>query len=79
MQAWFLRKCMTIYNDIVRRVHLPREHEIRRVMAATGVDLSQYGPSSEDCLEPGNLEGAHENQEEEQPESDEEFADDPCS
>ena len=49
-------------------------------MAATGVDLSQYGPSSEDCLEPENLEGAHENQEEEQGESeDEESVDDPCS
>jgi len=46
-------------------------------MAATGVDLSQYGPSSEECLEPE--EGTHENQEEEQVESEDEEVDDPCS
>lgn len=41
---------MSIYNDIVRRTHLPREHAIRRIMAGTGIDLSLYGPSSHEEL-----------------------------
>lgn len=36
-QAWYLRRLMSMYNDITRRVHLPRELAIRRIMAATGV------------------------------------------
>eukprot|EP00438_Fugacium_kawagutii_P008173 Skav214667 [mRNA] locus=scaffold923:252845:254881:- [translate_table: standard] len=47
---------MSIYNDICRRNHLPREPEIRRIMSATGVDLSQYGPSSEENLETPEIE-----------------------
>eukprot|EP00435_Cladocopium_sp_Y103_P022407 s2957_g5.t1 len=39
-----------MYNDIVRRAHLPRELAIRRIMANTGVDLSLYGASSSDTL-----------------------------
>ncbi len=77
MQAWFLRKCITIYNDIARRSHLPREHEIRRIMSGTGIDLSLYGPASEECLEPTDME--HGDLGEEQPESEEECDDDPCS
>ena len=33
-------------------MHLPRELEIREAMSETGVDLSLYGPSSEEDLEP---------------------------
>lgn len=52
MQAWYLRKCLSIYNDICRRAHLPREMPIRNLMANTGIDLSLYGPASSDDLEP---------------------------
>ena len=51
MQSWYLRRCMSIYNDIVRRSHLPREPGIRRIMAETGIDLSLYGPCSNENLE----------------------------
>ena len=82
MQAWFLRKCMTIYNDIVRRAHLPREHEIRGIMSGTGLDLTAYGPCSEESLEATALD--HEEGEaagiEEDAESEaNEEEDDPCS
>lgn len=72
---------MSIYNDICRRAHLPREMPIRNLMANTGLDLSLYGPSSSDDLDPPPLEderGEHgelseEGFEEEDPEAD------PCS
>ena len=48
MQAWHARRCLTLYNDIVRRPHLPREAEIRQLMCNTGIDLTQYGRSSRD-------------------------------
>ena len=81
MQAWFLRKCITIYNDIVRRSHLPREHEIRRIMSETGIDLSQYGPApaSEECSEMEPQDDQDGDLGEEQVESEEECEDDPCS
>ncbi len=78
MQAWHLKKCMTLYNDIVRRVHLPREKAIRLLMANTGIDLSLYGPSSMDNLEENpDVDvscGVEENME-----SEEEDVDDPCT
>ena len=72
MQAWFLRKCMTLYNDVVRRTHLPREPAIRRLLASTGVDLCLYGPcemSEEERVD---------DQCEEAWESEDECEDDPC-
>ena len=48
LQGWYLRRCMSMYNDIVRRPHLPREHAIRRIMSATGCDLNLYGRSTDD-------------------------------
>ena len=41
---------MSLYNDVVRRPHLPREEPIRNLLANTGIDLSQYGTSSTDQL-----------------------------
>ena len=73
MQAWFLRKCMTLYNDVVRRTHLPREPAIRRLLASTGVDLCLYGPS--EMLEEEEVD----DQGEEAWESEDEWEDDPCS
>ena len=70
MQAWYLRKCMTLYNDVVRRLHLPREHAIRRILLNTGIDLTLYGPcQDEEEEEPHDLETS---------ESEEELEDDPC-
>lgn len=66
---------MSMYNDIVRRHHLPREHAIRRVMAATGVDLSLYGASSSETL-------VHDEEDagvEEDGESEPDVVEDPCS
>jgi hypothetical protein len=45
-QAWFLRRCLTLYNDVVRRPHLPREEQIRNLLANTGIDLAQNGVRS---------------------------------
>ena len=42
---------MSVYNDIVRRPHLPREEGVRRILSSTGIDLSQYGRGSSDGLE----------------------------
>ena len=67
---------MSIYNDICRRMHLPRELEIRRIMSETGVDLSLYGPSSEEDL--GENPGEEEYLGEEQGESENEEVEDPC-
>ena len=64
MQAWVLKKCMTLYNDIRRRPHLPRESAIRMLMAQTGVDLTLYGPSSSDDLEQGEEEQEEQGEEE---------------
>lgn len=71
---------MSLYNDIVRRPHLPRERAIRRIMLDTGIDLFFYGRSSEEDLGevaveeptvPTGEEGeAGECEEEEEPEAD---------
>ena len=47
-QAWYLRRLLSLFNDIVRRPHLPREIAIKRVMSQTGVDLALYGPDQEE-------------------------------
>lgn len=47
---------MTLYNDVVRRPHLPREAAIRNLMANTGVNLCLYGPSSSDDLQEEHVE-----------------------
>ena len=72
MQAWYLRKCMTLYNDVVRRTHLRREPAIRRLLASTGVDLGWYGPS--EMLDEEEVD----DQGEEAWESEDEWEDDPC-
>ena len=75
---------MSVYNDICRRPHLPREMPIRKLMAATGIDLKLYGPCSSEDLE-GDLEEVlgDDNPEatpEESEEGEEEpLEDDPCS
>ena len=73
MQAWYLRKCMTLFNDVVRRTHLPREPATRRLLASTGVDLCLYGPS--EMMEEEEVD----DQGEEAWESEDEWEDDPCS
>lgn len=78
MQSWYLRRCMSIYNDIVRRNHLPREPGIRRIMAETGIDLSLYGPCSDENLEQETEEVGDDDLTEECAES-EDAEDDECS
>ena len=79
-QAWHLGHWAGsggwLWWHIVRRAHLPRELAIRRIMAATGVDLSLYGPSSSDTLGE-NEEASDEEDNDENGESEEE-EDDPC-
>ena len=88
MQGWYLRRCMSVYNDIVRRPHLPREHPIRRIMADTGVDMTLYGSGSGENLEEEveeyideRPEGKTESESEEAEEAEEEaqVTDDECS
>ena len=68
---------MTLYNDVVRRPHLPRGAAIRNLMANTGVNLCLYGPSSSDDLQEEHVE---EELAEEGGESEvESVEDDPCS
>lgn len=76
MQSWYLRRCMSIYNDIARRSHLPREPAIRRIMAETGIDLSLYGPCSGESLGETPEEVAHDDEEDAESEDGE---DDECS
>lgn len=81
-QAWYLRRCMTIYNDICRRHHLPREPAIRRVMANTGIDMTLYGPASEEILndeeEEAEAEAIGEEGQEAEEEEEDEGAEDAC-
>jgi len=78
VQSWYLRRCMSIYNDIVRRNHLPREPGIRRIMAETGIDLPLYGPCSDENLEQETEEVGDDDLTEECAES-EDAEDDECS
>lgn len=75
---------MTLYNDVCRRYHLPREPAIRRLLCNTNVDLTLYGPSSSEQLEEG-ADGAGadaaetcETDAEEGAESEVDVEDDPC-
>lgn len=84
-QAWFLRRLMSMYNDVCRRPHLPREPALRRILSGTGVDLSLYGPASAENLEKEVEVGEGEKEEEEEeggegsecPETEQE-EEDPC-
>lgn len=78
-QAWYLRRCMTLYNDVVRRPHLPSEASIRNLMANSGVNLCLYGPSSSDDLEEGQVEDEEGLAEEGGESEGESEVDDPCS
>lgn len=68
---------MTEYNTICRRSHLPREASIRRLMGDTGVELSLYGPSTQDILEEEPAEPLADC-DPEAAESEEEIEEDPC-
>ena len=58
---------------------MPREPRVRQLMAHTGVDLSIYGPSSEEDLEAAQGEGEDEAYEGQEAWEEEEHVDDPCS
>ena len=80
LQAWYLRKCMTLYNDVARRPHLPREVAIRRILMNTGIDISLYGPPPAEEYPPTELDDVEEaGDENENGESEGEEVDDPCS
>lgn len=76
-QAWYLKRCMSLYNDICRRNHLPRELPIRQLMGNTGIDLTLYGPASSDNLEGEGETGLAENMEDGESDEEGEFEDDP--
>ena len=70
---------MTLYNDITRRPHLPREPAIRRILSYTGLDLALYGRSSAEDLEAADEEHALlEGDEAGECEEEEELEADPC-
>ena len=64
---------MSLYNDVVRRPHLPREHGIRRLLLDTNVDLTLYGPCPEDEGEEADDDALEYEESEE-----EHMEDDPC-
>lgn len=80
MQAWALRRMISVYNSVTRRPHVPRELALRRILISQGFDvpleMPRPGPvpgSSRECLEDDEgAEGAWEEAEEEE----EEFEDD---
>lgn len=39
MQAWTLRRAMSLFNAVARRPHTPREGALKRMMAALGMDV----------------------------------------
>ena len=76
MQAWALRRMISVYNSVTRRPHVPRELALRRILRSQGFDvpleMPRPGPaqgSSRECLEEDW--GVEEGEEEE-----EEFLDD---
>ena len=38
-QAWSLRRMVSLFNQIVRRGHMPREPAIRRLMTSVGLEV----------------------------------------
>lgn len=56
-QGWGLRRMISIYNDVVRRPHLPRDRALVRIMSALGIDTTAAtsGPDGNPDSE-GNLE-----------------------
>ena len=77
LQAWVLRRMITVFNGICGRPHRPREQAIRDMLERLGVKLPDKpskhkpGDSSEDDSM-SELENAHEeNAEEEDPTGDE--------
>ena len=81
IQAWALRRMISVYNLVTRRPHVPRELALRRILRSQGFDVPleaspRPGPS------PGSTHGAQDDGDEddlmeESPES-EENTDDEC-
>ena len=70
-QAWVARRCMSEFNGILRRPHVPREEEIRMLIEQLGLKLPERAPSNEELEEECSFN-------EEASESEEEVEEDPC-
>jgi hypothetical protein len=57
-EAWILRRCLTIFNSIVRRPHWPREPKIQELIQKLGIKLPPraVGHGSESEEEDDDLE-----------------------
>lgn len=39
LEAWTIRRCLTLFNGIIRRPHWPREPKIRELIERLGIKL----------------------------------------
>ena len=44
IQAWALRRMISVYNSVTRRPHVPRERALRRILISQGFDIDLESP-----------------------------------
>ena len=44
IQAWALRRMISVYNSVTRRPHVPREKALRRILISQGFDIPLESP-----------------------------------
>ena len=44
IQAWALRRMISVYNSVTRRPHVPRERALRRILISQGFDIELDSP-----------------------------------
>ena len=82
IQAWAIRRMISMYNYLLRRPHVPRERPLRRLMRSQGIDVEldptpRTSSSSSRNEEPeGDDEGDDEGDEDEEEEEEEEDVED---
>ena len=60
IQAWGLRRMISVFNLVTRRPHIPRELAVRRILISQGfqipLEMPRPGPvpGSKECLEEGD-------------------------
>ena len=57
IQAWALRRMISVYNSVTRRPHVPREKALRRILISQGFDIQLDTPPKA-CPEHGSSHGA---------------------
>ena len=44
IQAWALRRMISVHNSVTRRPHVPREKALRRILISQGFDIDLESP-----------------------------------